>query len=90
MVTSHLDIKTEEKQQILEAFDVEERLEILNTILTKEIEILKIENSITNKVRTQINKSQREYYLKEQLRVIQEELGEDEDTEDEIQNWLSS
>ena len=88
VVTSHLDIKTEEKQQILEAFDVEERLEILNTILTKEIEILKIENSITNKVRTQIHKSQRENYLKEQLRVIQEELGEDEDIEDEIQNWL--
>jgi ATP-dependent Lon protease len=88
VITSHLDIKTEEKQQILEAYDIEERLEILNTILTKEIEILKIENSITNKVRTQINKSQREYYLKEQLRVIQEELGEDEDSEDEIRNWL--
>lgn len=88
VITSHLDIKTEEKQDILEAFDIEERLELLNTILTKEIEILKIESSITNKVRTQINKSQREYYLKEQLRVIQEELGEDEDSEDEIRNWL--
>ena len=88
VITSHLDIKTEEKQKILEAFNVEERLEILNRILTKEIEILHIENTITSKVRTQINKSQREYYLKEQLRVIQEELGEDEDTEDEIQEWL--
>ncbi len=89
VITSHLEIKTEEKQQILEAFDIEERLEILSTILTKEIEILQIESSITNKVRTQINKSQREYYLKEQLRVIQEELGEDEDSEDEIRNWLN-
>lgn len=88
VITSHLDIKTEEKQKILEAFDVEKRLEILNKILTKEIEILHIENTITSKVRTQINKSQREYYLKEQLRVIQEELGEDEDFEDEIQEWL--
>lgn len=88
VITSHLDIKTEEKQSILEAFDIEERLELLNTILTKEIEILQIESSITNKVRTQINKSQREYYLKEQLRVIQEELGEDEDSEDEIRSWL--
>jgi len=88
VITSHLDIRTEEKQQVLEAFDVEGRLEILSTILTKEIEILKIESSITNKVRTQINKSQREYYLKEQLRVIQEELGEDEDSEDEIRKWL--
>lgn len=88
VITSHLDIKIEEKQSILEAFDVEERLEILSEILTKEIEILHIENTITNKVRTQINKSQREYYLKEQLRVIQEELGEDEDAEDEIKEWL--
>ncbi len=88
VITSHLDIKTEEKQSILEAFDIEERLELLNGILTKEIEILHIESSITNKVRTQINKSQREYYLKEQLRVIQEELGEDEDSEDEIRSWL--
>ena len=63
---------------MLEAFDIEGRLEILSTILTKEIEILKIESSITNKVRTQINKSQREYYLKEQLRVIQEELGDED------------
>jgi ATP-dependent Lon protease len=88
IITSHLEVKIEEKQSILEAFDVEERLEILSEILTKEIEILHIENTITNKVRTQINKSQREYYLKEQLRVIQEELGEDEDAEDEIKEWL--
>ncbi len=88
VITSHLDIRTEEKQRILEAFDVEDRLEIINAILGKEIEILEIENAITNKVRTQINKNQREYYLKEQLRVIQEELGEDEDSEDEIRKWL--
>ncbi|GAB1476706.1 endopeptidase La [Bacillota bacterium] len=88
VITSHLEIRTEEKQRILEAFDIEERLEILNAILSKEIEILQIENSITSKVRTQINKNQREYYLKEQLRVIQEELGEDEDSEDEILKWL--
>ncbi len=88
VITSHLEIRTEEKQRILEAFAIEERLEILNGILRKEIEILHIESSITNKVRTQINKNQREYYLKEQLRVIQEELGEDEDSEDEIRKWL--
>lgn len=88
VITSHLEIRTEEKQRILEAFLIEERLEILNDILTKEIEILQIESSITNKVRTQINKNQREYYLKEQLRAIQEELGEDEDSEDEVRKWL--
>lgn len=89
LLTSHLELRIDEKQKILEAFDIEERLEILNDILTKEIEILHIESSITSKVRSQINKSQREYYLKEQLRVIQEELGEDEDSEDEISKWLS-
>lgn len=88
VITSHLEIKIEEKQSILEAYDVEDRLELLSQILTKEIEILQIESTITNKVRTQINKNQREYYLKEQLRVIQEELGEDEVFEDEIAEWL--
>jgi ATP-dependent Lon protease len=89
VITSHLDIKTEEKQKILEAFDPEDRLEILNEILNKEIEILTIEQDINIKVRSQINKTQREYYLKEQMRAIQEELGQDEAIEDEIEGWLS-
>lgn len=88
VITSHLDIKTEEKQRILEAFDPEDRLEILNEILNKEIEILTIEQDINIKVRSQINKTQREYYLKEQMRAIQEELGQDEAIEDEIENWM--
>lgn len=88
VITSHLEIRIEEKQEILQAFDVEKRLEILSGILNKEIEILKIEHAITSKVRSQINKNQREYYLKEQLRVIQEELGEEGDAEDEISEWL--
>ena len=89
IITSHLDIKTDEKQKILEAFDPEARLEILGDILTKEIEILNIEQDINIKVRSQINKVQREYYLKEQMRAIQEELGHDEAIEDEIEQWLS-
>ncbi len=89
VITSHLDIKTEEKQKILEAFDPEDRLEILNEILNREIEILTIEQDINIKVRSQINKTQREYYLKEQMRAIQEELGQDEAIEDEIENWLA-
>ncbi len=89
VITSHLDIKTEEKQRILEAFDPEDRLETLNEILNKEIEILTIEQDINIKVRSQINKVQREYYLKEQMRAIQEELGQDEAIEDEIENWMS-
>ena len=89
VITSHLDVKTEEKQKILEAFDPEDRLEILNEILNKEIEILTIEQDINIKVRSQINKTQREYYLKEQMRAIQEELGQDEAIEDEIETWLT-
>ncbi len=89
IITSHLDIKIEEKQKILEAFNPEDRLEILNGILNKEIEILTIEQDINIKVRTQINKTQREYYLKEQIRAIQEELGQDEAIEDEIETWMN-
>ena len=88
VITSHLDIKIEEKQEVLEAFDIEKRMEILSGILNQEIEILNIEHAITSKVRTQINKNQRDYYLKEQLRVIQEELGEEGDIDDEIAQWL--
>ena len=89
VITSHLDVKTEEKQKILEAYDPEDRLEILNEILNKEIEILTIEQDINIKVRSQINKTQREYYLKEQMRAIQEELGQDEAIEDEIETWMN-
>ena len=88
VITSHLEIKTEEKQKILEAFNPEDRLEILNEIINKEIEILTIEQDINIKVRSQINKVQREYYLKEQMRAIQEELGQDEAIEDEIEGWM--
>ncbi|MDR0519035.1 MAG: endopeptidase La [Clostridiales Family XIII bacterium] len=88
IITSHLDVRVESKQSILEAFDPADRLELLNEILTKEIEILKIEQDIKEKVHSKINKNQKEYYLREQLRTIQEELGEDAMVEDEIKNWL--
>ncbi|MDR1495655.1 MAG: endopeptidase La, partial [Clostridiales Family XIII bacterium] len=88
VITSHLDVRIESKQSVLEAFDPEERLNILNEILSKEIDILKIERDIKEKVHTKINKNQKEYYLREQLRTIQEELGEDELIESEIRNWL--
>ena len=72
MIASHLDIKIEDKQTILEAIDSKERLRKLNEILAKEIEILTIEQDITTKVKSQINQNQREYYLREQMRAIQE------------------
>ena len=84
MIASHLEIKLEDKQRLLETIDPKERLELLNTMLTKEIEILNIEQDISSKVKSQINKNQREYYLREQMRAIQEELGVSEDVEDEV------
>lgn len=89
IITSHLDIRIDQKQEILEAFEVEQRLEILNSLLIREIEVLKIERDINLKVRTQINKVQKEYYLKEQLRAIQEELGQDDNVEEDVEDYTS-
>jgi len=84
MIASHLEIKIEDKQAVLELLDQKERLKTLNDILIKEIEILNIEQDISSKVKNQINQNQREYYLREQMRAIQEELGGDESIEDEV------
>ena len=70
-----------QQQELLEAFDPLERLEKLCVTLGNEINILELENTIRQKVRQQVDKNQREYYLKEQLRAIQEELGHDQASE---------
>ncbi len=88
MMASHLEVKIEDKQNILEAFNVTKRLEIINTYLAREIEILNIEQDINIKVKSQIDRNQKEYYLREQMRAIQDELGIDEDVENEIDDWL--
>lgn len=88
MIASHLEIKLEDKQQLLEILDSKERLEKLNAVLSKEIEILNIEHDISSKVKSQINQNQREYYLREQMRAIQEELGVAEDIEDEVAGFM--
>ncbi len=90
MIASHLECKLEDKQELLETLDPKERLEKLNSLLRKEIEILNIEQDISSKVKSQINQNQREYYLREQMRAIQEELGVAEDVEDEIEGFRSS
>ena len=88
VVASHLEIRLEDKQMLLETLDPKERLEKLNEVILKEIEILKIEQDISSKVKSQINQNQREYYLREQMRAIQEELGVSEDIEDEVAGFL--
>ncbi|HHY06673.1 MAG TPA: endopeptidase La, partial [Clostridia bacterium] len=76
LIASHLSLKTEDKQVLLEAIDIKERLEKLCVIMTKEIEILELGRKINLRVRRQMEKTQKEYYLREQMKAIQKELGE--------------
>lgn len=87
IIASHMDLKIEDKQVILEAIEINERLEKIKEFLVREIEILNIEQDISSKVKSQMNKNQREYYLREQMRAIQEELGMTEEMEDEVAGW---
>lgn len=86
-IASNIILKPNQKQDVLEAFDPMDRLEVLYRFLLEEIEILEIEKKINTRVKKQINKVQKEYYLREQLRAIQKELGEDEGVIEEISNY---
>lgn len=87
IISSYIYLKTEDNQRILESFDLYERLEVLHVILNEEIEVLKIEDKISQRVKKQINKVQKEYYLREQLKAIQSELGQDEDSIAESEDY---
>lgn len=84
IVASNLTIKIELKQEILSQFDVKVRLEKLYSVLLKELEILELERKINTRVRKQIDKTQKEYYLREQMKAIQKELGDKDGFEEEI------
>jgi len=79
LVASHLTVKIAERQQILEASDIPQRMEMILKILLREVELLEMERSIHDRVRQEMEKGQKEYYLREQLKVIQDELGQGED-----------
>ena len=81
-ITAHLTLKLEEKQEILEMFDIGKRLEHLLGLLEAEIDILQVEKRIRGRVKRQMEKSQREYYLNEQVKAIQKELGEQDENAD--------
>jgi ATP-dependent Lon protease len=83
LVIQHLTLKLEERQQLLEA-DVKPRLERASGILTRELHVLELERKIQNRVRKQMEKSQREYFLKEQMKAIQQELGEADERQVEV------
>ncbi len=85
-IVQNISVEVDVKQDVLEELNVTRRLALVIRILGEEIEILKIENEIQDELRTQIDKNQREYYLREQIKVIQNELG-DQDTASEAENY---
>ena len=84
-VASQLNLKMEDKQALLEMFDPGDRLKAVLQHITREIEILKVEKKLRTRVKEQMERSQKEYYLNEQLQAIQKELGEKDDFQKEIQ-----
>src|SRR5699024_4458978 len=78
VIASHLPLKIEDKQKILETIDIKERLETLLSIMNDEREVLELERKISQRVKKQMEKTQKEYYLREQMKAIQRELGEKE------------
>ncbi|MEW6307668.1 MAG: endopeptidase La [Bacillota bacterium] len=86
-LAAHLTLKVEDKQAILEATGVGRRLEAVIELLQRELEILELERKISTRVRKQMERTQREYYLREQLKAIHKELGERDDKGDEAQDY---
>ncbi|ALR93672.1 MULTISPECIES: endopeptidase La [Vibrio] len=84
-IAAHMPLKLVDKQQVLEIVDVTERLEFLMGQMESEIDLLQVEKRIRGRVKKQMEKSQREYYLNEQMKAIQKELGEMEDAPDEFE-----
>lgn len=85
VIASHLPLKISDKQAILEITDVKERLEKLLSILNNEKEVLELEKKISSRVKKQMEKTQKEYYLREQMKAIQKELGEKEGRTGEVE-----
>ncbi|QAY65143.1 endopeptidase La [Paenibacillus protaetiae] len=89
VITSHLSLKIKDKQEILETIDVRERLEKLLDFLNNEREVLELERKINQRVKKQMEKTQKEYYLREQMKAIQKELGEKEGRASEAEELRS-
>lgn len=85
VITSHLSLKIKDKQDILETVDVRQRLEKLLDILNNEREVLELERKISQRVKKQMEKTQKEYYLREQMKAIQKELGDKEGRAGEVE-----
>ena len=83
LVAGHLGLEIEQKQELLETLDIGERLEAIYGLMQGEMSVLKVERKIKSRVKNQMEKTQREYYLNEQMKAIQKELGDSEGGEDE-------
>ncbi len=84
LVAAHMTLSLEDKQQILESTDIRERLRKLLEMLGKEVRVLELTSKVQSEVNVELSKSQREYYLREQLKAIQRELGESDDRGEEL------
>ena len=84
LVSAHMHLNVQDKQKILETVDVEERLKNLLEMLVKEVRVLELTSKVQTEVNTELSKNQREYYLREQLKAIQRELGEGDDRGEEL------
>lgn len=89
VIASNITLKMEQKQTLIEAISPKLRLEVLYKYMLNEIEIFEVEKKINDKVKSQISKMQKEYYLKEQIKAIREELGEDHSKDEEIDELKS-
>ncbi|MGF1716474.1 endopeptidase La [Photobacterium chitinilyticum] len=85
-IAAHMPLKLADKQKVLEIVDITERLEFLMAMMESEIDLLQVEKRIRGRVKKQMEKSQREYYLNEQMKAIQKELGELDDAPDEFES----
>ena len=89
LIAAYIQLEDEKKQLILEAIDVHERIEKLLVFIDEEIQIVEIEKEIGNKVKSKLDRTNREYLLREQIKVIQEELGEDEEKR-EVNKYINA
>ncbi len=89
LIASELEVSTDRKQRVLEGETFGTRLERLISLVSEENEIAEVEKQLAQKVKENVDNNQREYFLKERMKVIQEELGEDENAQDEADEWLN-
>ena len=87
VISSQVELKYQQLQELLEATDIIQRLEKMLSLLQDEIEVLKIEQDINKRVKKKVEKNQKEYYLREKMKVIQDELDEDKSSTDEIEEY---